>query len=244
MDHFTQALETELRRQARRSHSRRRLTARAAIAGPVVVAVVAGLLLIRPGADESRAAALPVLKSPRMEAGGLPSDLRQPRAVGDSPSEVRQFDTPYGRGFALVSEDRETICLAVPDKVEGFGSTCTSMSRAQESGVVIRLLSERGSGPGELVMILPTGARVPGVTDSDGNRRPMKVSNGVAAGLFSERANVAYDSDSGNHRLVMEPYVPEGQLYIGCGPNHRAVPVPDRQAALHPEKYCDAANGR
>jgi hypothetical protein len=242
MQHFTAALELHLRKAARRRDRTHRMTSTARIAAPTCAVVAGVVALVSGGGDTTPAAALPVIASQPVASHDVPRKLRQVTGAGAIPAQTHAFNTPYGQGYAMISSDRKTVCVAVPDKVEGFGSTCAPMAKVERVGLPIRLLSEPGSGPSELVIVLPQGGTHANAVHADGTTQPLEISNGVAAGLFAKDATVTYDSASGEQRLQMIPYAPEGQWYVGCGPHQSAVAVPGRAGALHPKKYCDAAN--
>jgi hypothetical protein len=95
---------------------------------------------------------------------------------GRNPALARQITTANGRGW-VVPGDRH-ICIVVPDRVDGFATSCTPLDWALRTGVMIELRDADGSG--SMTMLAPDGK---GVVMSEAGEGTTKLD--AKAGLVS-----------------------------------------------------------
>lgn len=141
------------------------------------------------GASPSEAAAaraeqqrlFPILRRSATADDQMPPDqarrLAGPQArVGDA----RVIATPYGKGWVIPVAAEDLVCLAVPDKVPGYGYTCASTREAAGGRLAGMLLS----GPGDrsdravVVAVVPEGSEATAVR-RDGRRDGLGIRDGV-----------------------------------------------------------------
>lgn len=227
MDHYLDALETQLHRAAatapatarpRPAAGRRRL--RLALAGAALATVAAGVAVAvsGTGAETARAAALPVFERPATDisrrAGTLPPQLRD----GMELQEARAFRTTRGVGYVLRSTDARTVCLVLPDPPAGFGATCAPAARVEREGLVGQLVAPApDAGRSEVVVLPAAGARPPVLRSGTGDERALPVRDGVASATIERTGTLVVAADDGaTRRIDVRPYEPQGRIFVEC----------------------------
>ncbi|HWT92545.1 MAG TPA: hypothetical protein VN238_06085 [Solirubrobacteraceae bacterium] len=227
MDSYLNALEDELTRAAATGHMaavphgtrRRRLLATGGALAGVALAVAIGVLSLPVDRQNvAEAAELAVLDRPAVDistrAGDLPSRVARDMDL----SRARTFETDRGTGYVLLSDDRSSICVVVPDPPAGFGSTCGKVETVQREGLVAeRVAPTPDSGRSSVFVVQPLGARPPELRDRAGTSRPLAVRAGVATATIERAGMLVVDAASGPRSLPVRPYEPQGQLTLDCG---------------------------
>jgi hypothetical protein len=227
---FRTSLETKLVEAAQRAErgSRRRIRPRATFATAVVAAACAGAIVLSTtgGTTDTARAALPILAGKPVS---LPSDgarFRQLHTAGMDFAKAHPVATLHGTGYVMSSVDGGTVCLAVPDTVDGYGANCAATSRVEREGLVATLMAPSASaGPSEVVVVLPRGVSSATLTTSGGVAQPIAVRDGVAVAAISKDARVAYDAADGQRAFSVRSHEPQGSWALSCK-DGRVVPVP------------------
>jgi hypothetical protein len=69
------------------------------------------------------------LRQPATAAPRMPAELSA-RFSDDTVASARGFETSHGTGWVLPDPARQAMCLAIPDKPDGYGITCQSTQSA------------------------------------------------------------------------------------------------------------------
>lgn len=93
-------------------------------------------------------------------ATGMPADavaqVGSPGRYGRNPDLAREIETPTGPGWVIPGNGY--LCIAVPDPVDGYGTTCLPTDVAAQQGLSIRLWGDLPSGKTAETMLVPDGA--------------------------------------------------------------------------------------
>ncbi|HEU4976503.1 MAG TPA: hypothetical protein VFT50_15530 [Baekduia sp.] len=102
-------------------------------------------------------------------ASGMPeavaAQVGSPRRFGRNPALARAINTVTGTGWVIPGDG--FVCVAVPDPVDGYGTTCMPTSLAAQRGVSIALWGNLPGGQAAETMLVPDGTRV--VVDGSGS---------------------------------------------------------------------------
>lgn len=199
--------------------TKRRLTGRAVALGLFTTLGVAGLWAVAIGQEadppyessgrvaqavqEDQAAEFVVFDRPRTSGDEMPREAR--RQVGNSTRTGRNLDlsrairTPTGRGWAIPGDG--TICIVVPDPVDGYGVGCVPTDQAARQGAW--LIMGPPDGGLELTLLTPRSSRVT-ARRRDGSERTLQAdSDGVVSEVLSEIAEIDVSTRSGVETLPM-----------------------------------------
>jgi hypothetical protein len=243
---FVNSLEAQITMAAQRQaagrpvrHRGRRTTLALGVAALVAAIVVSlGLSLSRDGTSPA-SAALPILKRPGVDVSSLRRDFGTRLSL--DLTSGHPFKTPHGTGYVLSSSDGTTLCLAVPDTIDGYGSSCEALSTVQRSGLVGTLVSPSPrSGASEVVIVLPQGTDAATLTTKSGKTSALAIEAGVAVGTIAEDGHVTYDTPRGPRTIAVEAFEPDnGPTYVGCkGGRTFRVPSPKDAIGAARRRYC------
>lgn len=148
----------------------------------------------------------------RNAADQVPSDVRE--QVGNSTLSGRNLDlsravsTTTGKGWAVPGNG--SVCLVVPDPLEGYGVTCLDTRLALKQGVVAILIPPTRPIKAEFTMLAPRGSRVT-ATMNDGRPKLLTAdADGVVGATLAEAREVSVETGSGTHRIAIPASLPTG----------------------------------
>ncbi len=179
------------------------------------------------GVQADQAAAFGLFARARVAEDVVPEGAAS--MIGDSAlsgrnlSLSRAISTPTGRGWAFPGN--KTVCLAVPDPVDGFGVTCVNTSFAVSWGVAAMLASPDHAGDVDLTLLVPDGGQAVARFE-DGSSRVLNAdADGVVAERLTNATALEVVSPSGQRRTMAMPVPPPSKdAYVDCG-NDRVVPA-------------------
>jgi hypothetical protein len=115
-----------------------------------------------------------------------------PGRFGRNPELARAVETATGRGWVVPG--RGTICLVVPDPVDGYGVSCKPTAAAAEQGVAVQLVAPEESNTSTL---LPDDGRVV-ITQDDATTDVVQPdASGMATGDTTDAEKVTVVTDDG-----------------------------------------------
>lgn len=158
----------------------------------------------------------------------MPNDVRSHFTAlasgGADLGAARVIATPYGSGWLIPAPAKDRICLAVPDKVPGFGVTCQTTEDAVDGRLVVTMSSGPGQKPdGEVVGVLPDGTAAPEIVTASGARRAVQLEAGVVSERTTTAGELRVKTPTSGSTVRVGPE-PEGALHQDCG-DGRIVPV-------------------
>lgn len=113
----------------------------------------------------------------------------------------RRVSTPSGAGWAIPGNG--TVCLAVPDAVDGFGVSCAETSQARKRGVAVIAISPDAPQAAKLTMLSPTGSDVTAEM-ADGSTRELSADDeGVVSVTLTGATSVTVSSATGTTRMTI-----------------------------------------
>jgi hypothetical protein len=175
-----------------------------------VFAVVSGSSTVE------RAAALPVLERPAVDASKVRSATTLLSRHGASYAKARAIDTPKGRGYVMTA-DNGNVCLAIPDDPgAGFGQSCATQAQINRRGLYVALVSPRGS---TMVAVVPRGTTDAKIHMADGSTKPLDIADGVIVAEATGRGSVSFQIGS---RHVSVSLAPKGRCVL---PNASLTPA-------------------
>lgn len=110
----------------------------------------------------------------RQAASSMPASTRSQigteRRFGRNADLARRIETVGGPGWVIPGNG--FVCIAVPDPVDGFGTTCSSIRGAVDRGLWIRLASGDPDGKGYDTVLAPDGQEA---VDANGDAMPARL---------------------------------------------------------------------
>lgn len=176
---------------------------------------------------------LQVFAAPEASAAAVAGKPGAPPSARFDYRASRQFSTPDGIGYVLLSRNRRSLCVVLPDgALPGtFGSGCASVRDAQAQGLfgqMIRPTRDEQTGRTLAAFVLPVGA-TPDVQiiDPSGQARPATVHHGVAVATTDTGATLQYRVGSRTHRReIAAPFEESRDVMIACGTRMVRVTLP------------------
>jgi hypothetical protein len=124
--------------------------------------------------DETAAAS----RMPASVVAQVGSSLR----YGRNAALARPVDTPNGTGWVIPGDGY--LCLAVPDPVNGYGSTCLPTAVAATRGLWLRLGGARADGKVVDTVVVPRSMEAVETTPAQTGKVPLtRTGDGVASGV-------------------------------------------------------------
>lgn len=237
MNDFVNALEQQLiagvrRHEQRRAVGRRRhrwargrkwvglLLLPAAGAIGLAVFALAGVDL---SGRTPNAYALPVLHTQSVDARAHRSKLRSLQRARMDFAHAHQISTPFGTGYVMTSADGNTVCVAVPDTIEGYGQSCSAASEVRSSGLVVSMVAaDKSQLPSELVVVLPSGASPPVLRFSKGGERRLPIRDGVASAAINHDAILVLTIGDRTLTQTLHAVEPQGLFVMMCKDGYSA----------------------
>ncbi|WP_210491899.1 hypothetical protein [Patulibacter sp. SYSU D01012] len=127
-----------------------------------------------------QAETLQALRRPQRASDAIPADVAaaaaSPAKFGRNPDLARAISTPTGKGWIVPGDD--TVCVVVPDPVDGYGTSCSPTDTVAATGLTLTMV---GKDATKAVTVVPDGAEVV-ATEPDGDRRALRPdASGVVA---------------------------------------------------------------
>lgn len=154
---------------------------------PAIVGVALAIALRGSHADAAEsspaptpAQALHALARPATAADTPPSAVAKMIASGADIDQtgIRSFESTTGAGWLIPRKD--SVCIAIPDPVDGFGVSCAPTSVAVEQGVYVLMIGPEADSPD--VAFAPAKGTTVDVIDAAGRSTPLTADeNGVIA---------------------------------------------------------------
>ena len=184
MQDFLDELETRLRAeaiaQAPQVAPARRRRGPLALGGlsATLAAVAAAFAL-----TSTSTADLAILTTPTTDASGIRDQTPRLVREGVDFSEAHTFGTPFGPGYALVNDAKQTICLTIPsgDPEADRAGTCGRIADVERRGLMVSISGDTASDPDATSLsafLLPDDAEEVTLTVRGRATRP-KVTAGV-----------------------------------------------------------------
>jgi hypothetical protein len=146
-----------------------------------------------------------VFRRARTAADAVPPAAKA--AVGDSRASGRNLAlsrairTPTGRG--LVSPGDGTICLSVPDPVDGYGVTCGETVQVVKKGLALMMISPERPDVAQVTLLLPDGATAENVARASRTTALRPDADGIVATEVATGGSITVDSASGSRTLTV-----------------------------------------
>lgn len=145
-------------------------------------------------ADQS--ATLRVLRRGRRASDAMPADVARtvagPALFGRNARLSRAIVTPTGTGWVVPGD--ETVCVVVPDPVDGYGTSCAPTSVVAASGLTVGLADE---GSSTAVTLLPDDARLVVTEDDRSTEAVVPDASGVATVDATEADHLTVVTEEG-----------------------------------------------
>ena len=143
------------------------------------------------------------------------AQLAGPARNGFNPALSRAIATPSGTGWAVPG--RSTVCIVMPDPVDGFGVVCSPTSSALRAGLVGIMISPRTPDTAALSVLLPREATAT-ATLADGHRRSLEADDdGVVNTQITGARSIAIKTPSGLEHVPMPLPPPAAPTQRDCG---------------------------
>jgi hypothetical protein len=179
---------------------RRGLVAAALGIGTTAVLLVAGGSAT--GGEPGTAAPASVIAALRAPAtlanSATPTERAQLASVaaprGLSLSSARAVETPDGDGFLLADDD--TVCVTIPDPVEGYGGACGTTADVEDGKLWTGLTSMPGQSEGDarIAVVVPDGVTSVDAVDGSGASTSVPVTDNVAVADLEDVSHYEFDS--------------------------------------------------
>ena len=143
-----------------------------------------------------QAETLKVLRRPLRASDAIPPSVAaaaaSPAKFGRNPDLARAIPTPTGTGWVVPGDD--TVCVVVPDPVDGYGTTCAPTDTVAATGLTLTMAGDDAT---KAVTVVPDDAEVV-ATQPDGERQELQPNaSGVVAVDDAEAAKVTVVTDEG-----------------------------------------------
>ncbi len=151
-----------------------------------------------------------VFRRARTAADAVPAAAKagvgDSRASGRNLALSRAIQTPTGRG--MVSPGNGTICLSVPDPVDGYGVTCGETDRVVAKGLALMMISPERPSVAQVTLLLPDGATAKSVARDSRTTDLRPDADGIVATEVATGSSITVDSANGTRAFAV-PYMPE-----------------------------------
>jgi hypothetical protein len=167
--------------------------------------------------EPDQAASFSILRRQRTAADEMPASARamlgNPRLNGKNVDLARAIDTPTGKGWVIPG--RGSICVAIPDPVDGYGLGCNTTEDAESGGAISSMNNGRDTRV-VVVGLVPDSAGPPEVTFADGSMRALDAPGGVVSAALDDPKSLTFTSSTGVHTVNVSP-VRERSISVDCG---------------------------
>lgn len=196
--------------------------------GTIGIGAVAAIL----GTTGTSLAELPILGTPTTDATAIRRQVQAAREAGVDFSKAHAFGTPGGPGYVLVTPERDTVCIALPDQDTpgDYGSSCgTPLAEVERDGLAAELIGDRGDDPDAtsvFAFVLPEDAEDVRLA-SGGREREATVESGVVVAEITAETEVRWAVDGRGARKVFEgPFAASTSVLHSC-PDGSTVRLPE-----------------
>jgi hypothetical protein len=117
---------------------------------------------------------------------------------------------PGGRGNVWVLPGKDSVCLAIPDPVDGFGISCRAAADAAAGQLWVGLVGVPGQQAGDalVAVLVPDGTDTVTAVERSGTRRALQVSGNVAFADVTDAHHLELADGADEHSLAT-PGTPE-----------------------------------
>jgi hypothetical protein len=161
------------------------------------------------------AADFAVLAQKQSPGDALPDDVKRATLGRDRASSTvdsRGIDTPSGHGWAISIDD--SLCLVVPDPVDGYGVACTPADIARRRGALVMMGK---GGRFDVTLVLPYGAKA--ARNADGARSPLAAPpTGVVTTELGAGDSIAVTNSAGASTTLPAPVAPAASVAAPTAP--------------------------
>ena len=193
------------------------------------LALLAMFALSRPGVSEATtegaseanlARDFAVLRRAPKAGDELPPAVRrmfQPTAQREGLDlDAARAAAPGGRGYVWVLPGDRSVCLAIPDPVDGFGINCRDPEGAAAGELWVGLVGGRGQRAGDtrVAVLVPDDTDTVTAVSSSGRRTPLQASGNVVFADLSDSHHLDLEGGSGARSLSV-PGTPEALVAEG-----------------------------
>lgn len=177
----------------------RRRFRRPAILGSATAAL--GVIAATFAMNGTSLADLPILGTPTTDASRAAKGNQAARKAGVDFRKAHAFGTPQGPGYVLLTPERDTICISIPEPgIPGaYGGQCKrSIAAVERDGLAIEFAGDLGTDPEAtslFAFVLPDGASDVRVRDEDGHTRVPSLEAGVFADEIRRPVTLTWSVD-------------------------------------------------
>lgn len=171
--------------------------------GFIAVGVVMVVALSGESSVNKAEAALPVFT--RAATDATPTRGHTPALVqaGARYSDARKISTTNGPGYVMPASDGR-ICLAVPDKLEGYGEHCAGPEKVERGGLHVVLAGPR---EGAMAAVVPKTTSDAMLHLADGTDRKLDIIGGVITASATGNARVSYQVGGRRVSVSLNGYI-------------------------------------
>lgn len=230
--------------------TRRRRGRRPAILGSLTALIAAAAAAFT--MTGTSMAELPILSTDTQDASALKERAKAAAEAGVDFSKAHVFGTPGGPGYALVNEETQTLCLAVPDAdTPGeYGVSCgTPLSKVEREGLGAEIVGDLGNDPKAtalMVFVLPQDADDVRLASTP-RGATFSVESGVAVIDTPSETRLTWTVDGRpQSKLIEGPFPAGGGVGISCPDGTaKSIPLPPKDASpAEVSQYLKAARRR
>lgn len=196
---------------------RRRRPALVAGIGALCAAVASALVLSAPSSAE-----LPILRAPASDASAVRAAVPAAVQAGVDFTKAHGFDTPGGRGYALVTPTRDTLCIVIPDPGApgSYGTSCGSLRTARARGTTTQLIGDTADDPkavNTVAFVLPEHATDVRLRVGSREVTP-RIESGIVVAELRGTAVLRWTVDgTPGQRAFRGPWTAPGGVQLDCG---------------------------
>lgn len=149
----------------------------------------------------------------------MPADARE--QVGNSTKTGRNLnlsraiDTPTGTGWAVPGNG--TVCLVMPDPIDGYGITCSDTALALAHGLVGMLISSDTPDVANVTIVLPRNSRASATLDDGRDQALASDHYGVVSVRLQRARSITLTTPSGVRTTRMPVPPPTRPTQRDCG---------------------------
>lgn len=139
------------------------------------------------------------LDQPSAEARAL---LSGPSHTGMNIDLARGYRGPDGTGWVVPGNG--SLCLVMPDPVDGFGVACEPTTKAKQVGLVGIMVDPKKQAIAKVTVLLPDGAKA-SATLEDGSTKQLDAQEGVVSAALEQTRSVSVTTADGGIRQYAMP---------------------------------------
>jgi|GEM_PF-4420054 len=216
------ASERETQRMPVRMWQRRRWSMWTLLpSGGLTAIAIAALTFVLLACPTEHATALAALATPTVNAESTRSQLPMLDKAGMVFSRAHLIETAFGVGYVMATADQSTVCIAIPDRPTGFGTSCAPVSEVRHHGLLVSLIAaDRSSGPSEIVVLVPDDTDTARLEFVDGGSQELRISGGVATAEITRNVDLLLTVGGRVTRQRINAVEPQGGWAYQCVDRH------------------------